>query len=72
MDIISITTDKWVPVENERAAKEGYVLWVKPGKYGQLHYLTSKHGSPPDKGGFYTLDILFHVKGLTCSQPDLK
>lgn len=74
MDIISTTTDNWLPVENERATKEGYVLWARPGRFGQVYYLTDSKDSPPDKGkgGFYTLDILFQVKRLPCSQPDLK
>lgn len=74
MGIISTATDTWVQVESERATKEGYVLWAKPGRFGQVYYLTDSKDSPPDKdkGGFYTLDILFHAKGLTCSQPDLK
>ena len=37
MDITSTTNDKWTLAENEKAAKAGYVLWVKPGKFGQLH-----------------------------------
>ena len=74
MDIISTTTDKWMPVENERAAKEGYVLWARPGRFGQVYYLTDSKDSPPgkDKGGFYNLDLLFYAKGLKCSPPDHK
>lgn len=74
MGTISMVSDTWVQVHNERAAKEGYVLWVKPGKYGQLHYLTHNLAPSPGEGtgGFYNLDLLFYVKGLECSPPDHK
>lgn len=74
MGTISMVSDTWVQVESERATKEGYVLWARPGRFGQVYYLTHNLAPSPGEGtgGFYNLDLLFYVKGLECSQPDLK